>query len=209
MLIIDDEFTDVPTPTGPMRCHTFRPKLAGRYPGVIFYSEIFQMTGPIKRSAQLLAGHGYVVIVPEVYHELLEAGTVLSYTPEDSARGNACKVGKSVGDYDADTAAAVAFLQSHPACTGGKVGVAGVCLGGGLAFRAALNPDVACALCWCGARRSLGHVTRACNFIRAPHLAKTAFVAGSFAQASSVRGAQPSARSSGDDAVAQSKSAAP
>jgi len=105
------------------------------------------MTGPIARSAQILAGHGFVVAVPEVYHELLPAGTVLTYTPEDSARGNACKVGKSIADYDADIAAAVGFLAAHAACTG-RVGAAGVCLGGGIAFRAALHPGVRAAACW-------------------------------------------------------------
>jgi len=115
----------------------------------VLYSEIFQMTGPVKRTACILAGHGFVVAVPEVYHELLPAGTVLTYTPEDSARGNACKVEKELASYDADAAAAVAFLAAHPACSG-AVGVAGMCLGGGLAFRAAVTvPAVKAAVCWC------------------------------------------------------------
>ena len=43
MIIKDNEKTDIITPTGPMRTHIFRPATEGKYPGVIFYSEIFLM----------------------------------------------------------------------------------------------------------------------------------------------------------------------
>ena len=117
--------------------------------GIVLYSEIFQVTGPIRRSAQVFAGHGFVVAIPEVYHELLPAGTVLRYTPEDTAIGNKCKTDKTLASYDADAAACVAFLKSSPHCTG-AVGAVGFCLGGGLAFRAALLPSIKAAACWYG-----------------------------------------------------------
>jgi len=41
---------------GPMRLHLFRPAAAGRYPGILLYSEIYQITGPIRRMAAFLAG---------------------------------------------------------------------------------------------------------------------------------------------------------
>ena len=74
MIIRTDEFADLPTPFGPMRTHLFRPLAPGRHPGVLLYSEIFQVTGPIRRTAALLAGHGFVVAVPEIYHDFLPAG---------------------------------------------------------------------------------------------------------------------------------------
>ena len=74
MVIKDTEFVDIPTPSGPMRAHIFRPAAAGKYPGIVFYSEIFQITPPIRRAAAMLAGHGYVVAAPEIYHELEPAG---------------------------------------------------------------------------------------------------------------------------------------
>ena len=52
-----------------MRTYLYRPTVPGRYPGIVFFSEIFQVTGPIRRTAAWLAGHGFVVAVPEVYHE--------------------------------------------------------------------------------------------------------------------------------------------
>ena len=65
-MLVLEEVVVVPTPTGPMRCVIVRPTQAGRYPGLISYSEIFQITAPIKRLATTLAGHGYFVIIPEV-----------------------------------------------------------------------------------------------------------------------------------------------
>ena len=64
MTIKDNEHVDLPTPNGPMRTYIFRPTAAGKYPGLVLFSEIFQVTGPIRRTAALLAGHGFVVAVP-------------------------------------------------------------------------------------------------------------------------------------------------
>jgi carboxymethylenebutenolidase len=147
MTIKDQEFADLATPTGPMRTYIFRPAAAGRYPGVLLYSEIFQVTGPIRRTAALLAGHGYVVAVPEIFHELEQPGTVLAYDQAGADRGNADKIAKEISAYDSDARAALDYLASHPSCTG-RLGVMGICIGGHLAFRAAMNPDVLAAACF-------------------------------------------------------------
>ncbi len=130
-----------------MRTEVLRPVAPGKYPGLLLFSEIFQITAPIRRTAALLAGHGFVVAVPEVYHELLPAGTVLAYDAAGAEQGNQLKTAKTLAGYDDDARAALAFLKSHPACTG-KLGVMGMCLGGHLAFRAAMNPEVAAGVCF-------------------------------------------------------------
>ena len=94
MIIIDNEHIDLATPTGPMRTHIVRPAAPGRYPGIVFYSEIFQITAPIRRTAAMLAGHGYIVAMPEIYHEFEPAGTVLAYDQAGSDRGNVLKTTK-------------------------------------------------------------------------------------------------------------------
>ena len=147
MILRDDETVELPTPAGPMRVCLFRPAVEGRYPGLALFSEIFQITGPIRRMAALLAGNGYVVAVPEVYHELEPAGTVLAYDQAGADRGNAHKTAKEVAGYDADARAVLDYLKSHPSGTG-RLGVMGVCLGGHLAFRAAMNPDVQAGVCF-------------------------------------------------------------
>ena len=87
MTIKDNEYLDLPTPKGPMRTHVFRPAAPGKYPGLVLFSEIFQVTAPIRRTAALLAGHGFVVAVPEIYHEFLPAGTVLAYDQAGADKG--------------------------------------------------------------------------------------------------------------------------
>jgi carboxymethylenebutenolidase len=147
MILHEEEVVAISTPAGPMQTHVFRPAAEGRFPGILFYSEIFQLTGPIRRMSAFLAGHGFVVAVPEIYHELEPAGSVIGYDPEGSARGNAHKTAKELSSYDADARATLDFLRAHPACTG-KLGTMGVCIGGHLSFRAALNPDVLAAACF-------------------------------------------------------------
>ena len=148
MIIRSDETEDVPVPgLGPMRLHLFRPAVPGQFPGVLFFSEIYQVTEPIRRLAALVAGHGYLVAVPEVYHEYEAPGTVLRYDKPGTDRGNALKFTKPVAAFDADAAAALAWLGRHPACTG-RLATMGVCLGGHLAYRAALDASVSATACF-------------------------------------------------------------
>ncbi len=142
MSTLAESHVDLPTARGPMRVHLFIPDGGARYPAVIFYSEIFQATGPIRRMAAALAGGGYLVAVPEVYHEFEQPGTVLAYDTEGSARGNSLKTEKEIASYDEDTAVTAKFLLDHGSCTG-RIASFGVCLGGHLALRAGLHPDVA------------------------------------------------------------------
>lgn len=147
MIIQAEEFVEIPTLTGPMRTYLFQPVAPGKYPGLLLYSEIFQLTGPIRRTAAFLAGHGFVVAVPEIYHELEAPGTVLAYDTAGAEQGNKDKFEKEIASYDADARAALDFLKSFPACSG-RLGVMGICIGGHLAFRAALNPDVLATSCF-------------------------------------------------------------
>jgi len=162
MTIKDSESVDIPTPAGPMRSYIFRPAAEGRYPGILLFSEIFQVTGPIRRTAAMLAGHGFLVIAPEIYHEFEPAGTVLAYDQAGADRGNALKITKELAGYDADSRAALAWLKANPICTG-KLGVMGICIGGHLSFRAAMNPDALAGVCFYATdihKRGLGKGTR-------------------------------------------------
>lgn len=147
MTILDHEFVDLETPTGKMRTHVFRPTAPGRYPGITLFSEIFQATGPIRRTAALLAGFGFVVAVPEIFHEHEPLGTVLGYDSAGADRGNWCKVNKPLQAYDDDQTALREWLKKHPACTG-KLGSVGICIGGHLSFRNAMSPDILAAACF-------------------------------------------------------------
>ncbi|AEF54604.1 dienelactone hydrolase family protein [Marinomonas posidonica] len=145
-MIIQRHDQDITTPTGTMRCTVYRPQAEGRFPCVFFYSEIFQQTAPIARSAAIMAGHGFVIIVPEVFHELNPIGTVLGYDDEGKDKGNNDKFTKPLESYDSDTVAMLTYFEQQDYCTG-QFGSMGVCLGGHLAYRAALNPRIQAAFC--------------------------------------------------------------
>lgn len=151
-MLIQNHQVDLDTPTGVMRCYIYRPKntdeaVEKKYPAIILYSEIFQQTSPIRRSAQIMAGHGFVVIVPEVFHELNPIGTVLGYDDAGRDKGNADKVAKYLEAHDTDTQAMIDFLRAQDYCNG-KIGAMGFCLGGGLAYRAAMNPAISATSCF-------------------------------------------------------------
>jgi carboxymethylenebutenolidase len=149
-MIVQDSHVELATPTGPMRTYVYSPVppsgKAARFPGLFLYSEIFQQTDPIRRLAVQFAGQGYVVMVPEVYHQDLPAGTVLGYDDSGKDRGNELKWSTPLSTFDADAKALIAALQQHPGCNG-RIGAVGVCLGGHLAFRAAFNPEVLATCC--------------------------------------------------------------
>jgi carboxymethylenebutenolidase len=147
MTIREPALVELATPAGPMRTLVYRPTGDERHPGIVLFSEIFQITAPIARTAAWLAGHGFIVAVPEVYHEFLPAGTVLAYDTAGADKGNELKYAKPLASYDADARAVVEFLQTHEAGNG-RVGVMGICLGGHLAFRAAMNAAVGAAVCF-------------------------------------------------------------
>lgn len=145
-MIIQSHQSTISTPSGDMQTSIYRPIAQGTYPSIIFYSEIFQETAPITRSVKLLAGHGFVVLVPEVFHELNPMGTVLAYDDVGKDKGNADKFAKPLEQHDSDTQSMLNFIDTQSYCNG-KVGSMGVCIGGHLAFRAALNPRIAGAFC--------------------------------------------------------------
>ncbi len=145
-MLIQESFADLATPSGPMRLHRYVPAGALPVPGLILFSEIFQVTGPIARTARRLASRGYLVAVPEVYHEFEPAGCALAYDKEGTDKGNRYKIEKELAAFDADARAAIAHLKADPRCNG-RLGSMGICLGGHLSFRCAMNPEILAGVC--------------------------------------------------------------
>jgi len=149
-MIVRTEFRDLSTPTGIMRTHLYSPLTPAsskRYPGLLLYPEIFQQTGPIARLSTMFASHGYVVMAPEIYHEHEPPGTVLGYDESGKDKGNAYKQKTKLSTFDDDAKVVSQALRAHPLCNG-RIGTVGFCIGGHLAFRAALDPDILAAACF-------------------------------------------------------------
>lgn len=147
-MIFTSEYVDVETGDGAMRTLVAAPKAEGQYPGVLFYSDIFQLTGPMVRAVARLAGYGFVVAAPEIYHRVERAGTVIPFDDDGRTRGLKDAERTPVADFDASCRAALDYLTQHPRVARGKLAAAGFCIGGHLAFRASLQPDVRATCCF-------------------------------------------------------------
>lgn len=151
-MLITESHKDVPTKAngvdGSMRVFLFHPTIPGypnaKFPGVVIFSEIYQVTGPVARFARQIAGQGYIVAAPSSYHEFV-GPEPLAYDVPGTDLGNELKVKKTLAGYDEDAKLAVDVLLGLSTCNG-RVGATGMCLGGHLAFRCALDPRVASAV---------------------------------------------------------------
>jgi carboxymethylenebutenolidase len=150
-MIITSEYVDVHAPDGgAIRTFVAAPKAAGEYPGVIFYSDIFQLTDTMLRSCARLAGYGFVVAAPEIYRRIEPPGLVIPFDDAGRARGLEDAQKTPVAHFDADCRTVLDYLTEHPAVGDGQLAAAGFCIGGHLAFRAALHRDVRATACFYG-----------------------------------------------------------
>ncbi|KAH8194966.1 hypothetical protein TruAng_010868 [Truncatella angustata] len=90
--------------------------------------------------ARQIAGQGYIVAAPSSYHDFT-GPDALAYDVPGTDQGNEWKVKKTLQSYDEDSYKTVDYLLSLSTCTG-QIGVTGMCLGGHLALRAALDSRV-------------------------------------------------------------------
>ena len=108
---------------------------SGSGPGLIVVQEWWGLNDQIRRTADQLAGEGFVALAPDLYHgelaghdEMDRAGELMASLPPDRAAR--------------DMSGAVDFLAGHDATIGEDVGVVGFCMGGMLTFLlAADRPD--------------------------------------------------------------------
>ena len=145
-MVVSREYIDIPVGDRRMRTFVAAPRADGPHPGVVFYTDIFQLTEPSLRWAVRLAGYGFVVAAPEIYHRIEPAGTVLEFDDEGKTRGQADAEATPVADFDADVRAALDHLERDDRVS--ALGAAGHCTGGHLAFRAALDRRVRATACW-------------------------------------------------------------
>jgi carboxymethylenebutenolidase len=149
-MIIQSEYIDVPAEGGNMRMLLAEPRASGKYPGILFYSDIFQLTGPMVRATHRLAGYGFVVAALEIYHRRELPGTAIPFDDTGRTRGLDNAAGTAVAEFDSDCRTALDYLAQHSNVSKRKLGAAGFCIGGHLAFRAALQPDVRATVCFYG-----------------------------------------------------------
>lgn len=121
------------------------------------------VTGPVARFARQIAGRGYIVAAPSSYHEFT-GPEPLAYDGPGTDDGNKWKVEKKVSAYDEDATLSVDQLVGMETCNG-RIGATGklpcktrlkflankdtgMCLGGHLAYRCALDKRIRAAVCY-------------------------------------------------------------
>jgi carboxymethylenebutenolidase len=145
MKVIEEEVR-VPAPAGEIRSVLLSPAAPGPWPGLLLYTDIFQLTESTLRTARRLAAAGFVVCVPEIYPHGPLAGVALEFDDAGKQAGLAGAAATTTAQFDADRVAVLDFLEQRDGVT--TLFATGFCIGGHLAFRAAFDPRVAATVCF-------------------------------------------------------------
>jgi carboxymethylenebutenolidase len=135
----------IPGPDGEIQAVVIEPVGAPPGRGVLYYTDIFQLTESTLRTARQLASAGFLVCLPEIYPREL-AGVALDFDDTGKQAGLAAAAHTTTAQFDADTAAVLDHLGQRDDLD--EIDVVGFCLGGHLAFRAAFDPRVAATVCF-------------------------------------------------------------
>lgn len=151
-MIVATDYPEMTVDNSPLRMFLAAPKIENKkkFPGIIFYSDIFQLTGPMLRACVRLAGYGFVVAAPEIYHRIEPPGSAIAFDDPGRTRGLENASRTEVTEFDRDCRAVLDYLSQHELVSPSKLGAAGFCIGGHLSFRAALQPDVRATVCFYG-----------------------------------------------------------
>jgi len=136
------ETVQIQTEDGTCPAHVFTPATGtGPWPGAIVYMDALAIRPTLLAMAQRLADAGYLVLLPDLFYRYGP------YAPIDAqaifANGGFAEIigpmmattGK--GPAARDTAAFLAWFDGRADFGGGKLGVVGYCMGGGMALTVA------------------------------------------------------------------------
>ncbi|KAI0602287.1 dienelactone hydrolase [Biscogniauxia sp. FL1348] len=118
-MLINESHTDVQTTVdgkeSPMRIFLFHPTIPqypkARFPGVVLFSEIYQVSGPVSRFARQISGHGYIVAAVSSYHDFV-GPEALPYDVPGTDKGNELKITK----LDPRISACVSYFATDVHC---------------------------------------------------------------------------------------------
>ena len=145
MKLREDEVR-VPAPDCEIRALVISPVGDGRWPGVLFYTDIFQLTESTLRTARRLSSYGFVVCVPEIYPRGALAGVALEFDDAGKKAASAGAAATTTAQFDSDRRAVLDYLQQRPEVD--RLHAVGFCIGGHLAFRAAFDPRITATVCF-------------------------------------------------------------
>ncbi|MGH9856016.1 MAG: dienelactone hydrolase family protein, partial [Blastocatellia bacterium] len=118
-------------------------------PGIVLLQEIFGVNRDMRSIADWYAQRGFVVICPDLFWRQERGAQLTDQTDAEWKRAFELYQGLDEAKAVDDAARALAFLRSHPACTG-KAGAMGFCLGGKLAYLLAVRHYPDCSVGYYG-----------------------------------------------------------
>ncbi|MEL5955216.1 dienelactone hydrolase family protein [Streptomyces sp. CLV115] len=139
----------IPTEDGQADAFAAWPEGGGRHPGVLLYMDIFGVRPVLEEMARELAGHGYYVLVPNVFYRNGPA-PVTDLPERIGGEARPALFARLVPLLEAHTTeralrdadAYLKFLTAQPEVGAGPVAAIGYCMGAALALRtAAAHPD--------------------------------------------------------------------
>lgn len=144
----------IPTADGQADAFAVFPDEGGRFPGVLMYPDGFGIRPVLREMARKLAGHGYYVLVPNIFYRTGPA-PVLELPDHIGEEARPAIFARLMPLIEAHTTerilrdadAFLRFLSAQPEVADGPVGVTGYCIGGLLATHtAAAHPGQVAAL---------------------------------------------------------------
>ncbi len=137
---------EIRTPDGVADGLLIQPEKEGRWPGVLYLTDIIGIRESNRGMAARLAGEGYTVLVPNIFYR---SGTPpifnfpIKFGDERfMKRMREISAPLTLEAMDRDLPAYIDFLAKQPSVSGNAFGVVGFCFSGQMALRAAaLRPD--------------------------------------------------------------------
>ncbi|MFH8612878.1 dienelactone hydrolase family protein [Streptomyces sp. NPDC018029] len=149
-----DKTVQIATADGLADAFVAVPDQGERHPGVLLYPDAFGLRPELENKARELAGHGYYVLVPNLYYRHRPA-PVLDLPEHIGEEARPAVFAQAMPLVEAHTTervlrdadAYLTFLNDQPEVGAGPVGVIGYCLGAALAMRTATaHPDLVAAV---------------------------------------------------------------
>ncbi|MFJ9948224.1 dienelactone hydrolase family protein [Kitasatospora sp. NPDC091207] len=139
----------IPTADGRADAFAAFPDRGDRHPGVLMYPDGFGIRPVLREMARELAGHGYYVLVPNLFYRHGPAPVIElpAHIGEEARPAVLARLMPLIEAHTADRVlrdadAYLRFLTAQSEVGAGPVGVTGYCIGGLLAMRtAAAHPD--------------------------------------------------------------------
>lgn len=144
----------IPTPDGQADAFAAFPDRGERHPGVLLYQDAFGVRPELEERARELAGHGYYVLVPNIYYRHGPAPVIElpDHIGEDIRPAVIARLMPLIEAHTTehvlrDADAYLRYLTIQPEVSPGPVAVIGYCVGAALAMRTATaHPEQVAAL---------------------------------------------------------------